>query len=110
MSASSSQPGTTTKPDLDIQPRLLPPFHVILENDEFHSMEFVIDTLRKVLGVSIERAYQLMMTAHESGQAIIWTGPKEVAELKYEQVIGFHEKRSDGRDLGPLGCRIEPAV
>ena len=110
MNPSSAHPGTTTQPEVDTTTKLLPPFNVILENDEFHSMEFVIDTLRKVLGISIEKAYQLMIAAHEKGQAVIWTGPKEVAELKYEQVVGFHEKRSDGRDLGPLGCRIEPAV
>jgi ATP-dependent Clp protease adaptor protein ClpS len=57
----------------------------------------------------VERAYQLMMEAHSSGRAIIWTGTREVAELKAEQVQTFPEIRADGRHLGPLGCTVEPA-
>ncbi len=90
-------------------PKLLPPFNVILENDDDHSMDFVIDTLRKVLGCQHERAVQLTLQAHFTGRSIIWTGPKEVAELKVEQVQTFHEIHADGRKLGPLGCFIEPA-
>ena len=88
--------------------RRVPPYHVILANDEHHSMEFVVDVLRKVLAIKLEAAMQLMMEAHTKGRAVIWTGPKEVAELKAEQVHTFHEKRAD-KDLGPLSCTIEPA-
>src|SRR5205823_6552479 len=90
-------------------PKLLPPYNVILANDDHHSMEFVVDVLCKVLGCVVERAVVLMIEAHTSGRAIIWTGSKEVAELKREQVLTFHEVRAGGRDLGPLGCTIEPA-
>jgi ATP-dependent Clp protease adaptor protein ClpS len=90
--------------------RRIPPFNVILLNDDHHSMEFVVDVLRKVLGCTIERAFQLMLEAHQTGRAIIWTGPREGAELKVEQVRTFHETRAlDGAKLGPLGCLIEPA-
>jgi ATP-dependent Clp protease adaptor protein ClpS len=89
--------------------RRLPPYNVILENDDYHSFEFVVEVLRKVLGCSEERAFLLTHQAHTSGRAIIWTGPKEVAELKLEQVRSFHENRSDGKKFGPLGCTIEPA-
>lgn len=91
--------------------RRVPPYNVILENDDDHSSEFVVDVLRKVLGCSPERAVQLTMLAHHSGQAIVWTGTKEVAELKVEQIRTFHEIRErDSAQLGPLGCRIEPAT
>jgi ATP-dependent Clp protease adapter protein ClpS len=73
-------------------------------------MEFVVGVLVKVLGCAEEWALQLMLEAHHSGRSVIWTGPKEVAELKAEQVHTYHEKRgADGQDLGPLGCVIEPA-
>ncbi len=92
------------------QARRLPPYHVILENDDHHSFPFVIEVLQKVLGCAPERAVQLTLLAHHSGQAIIWTGSKEVAELKAEQVQTFHEIREpDAISLGPLSCRIEPA-
>jgi ATP-dependent Clp protease adaptor protein ClpS len=112
MTPASSQPDpvTTTQPREETRTRLLPPYHVILLNDEHHSMPFVIAVLCKVLGCAIERAFELMLEAHTSGRAVIWTGSKEVAELKAEQVGTFHEMREpDGAPLGPLGCVIEPA-
>jgi ATP-dependent Clp protease adaptor protein ClpS len=101
----------TTKPieREEVEVRLLPPYNVILENDDHHSMEFVLEVLQKALGYNEQRSYQLMMLAHETGQAIVWTGSKEVAELKLEQMLSFHETRPDGRKLGALGVRIEPA-
>jgi ATP-dependent Clp protease adaptor protein ClpS len=104
--------GTTTAPKQheDLRTRRIPPYNVILLNDDHHSMEFVVDVLCKVLGCSLERAVQLMLEAHESGRSIIWTGTKEVAELKAEQIHSFPEIRAaDGAQLGPLGCVIEPA-
>jgi ATP-dependent Clp protease adaptor protein ClpS len=104
-------------PDITTQPRQrdetstrrVPPYHVILENDDHHSMEFVVEVLMKSIGCAVERAYQFMMEAHTSGRAVVWTGPKEVAELKLEQIQTFHEVRENGIDLGPLGCAVEPA-
>ena len=101
---------TETRPLEEIRTRTIPPYNVILLNDDYHSPEFVVEVLCKVLGVAIERAFQLMMVAHESGRSIIWTGSKEVAELKLEQMQSMHEVRaSDTAKLGPLGCDIEPA-
>src|SRR5262245_21952386 len=99
-----------TEPREEVFARRIPPYNVILENDDHHSMEFVIGVLLQVLGCAPERAYQLMMEAHSTGRSIIWTGPMEGAELKQEQVLTFHEKHGKGgRDLGPLSCIIEPA-
>jgi len=100
---------TTTKPREDISTRRVPPYNVILENDDFHSFQFVVEVLRKALGYSATRAQQLTKQAHTTGRAVVWTGPKEVAELKADQITTFHEDRSDGTKLGPLGCTIEPA-
>ena len=94
---------TQTLPVDDIKTKTLPPYNVILENDDHHSMEFVIEVLCKIIGATVERAYQLMMEAHTSGRAIVWTGSREVAELKAEQIQTFHEYRDNGRDLGPFG-------
>src|SRR5439155_20480725 len=91
-----------TRPSEKPQTRRLPPYHVILANDDDHTLEFVIDVLRKVLGAPLERAVQLTMEAHTSVRAVIWTGPNEVAELKVEQVSTYHEVRADHcADRGP---------
>lgn len=83
--------------------RSIPPYNVVLENDDYHSHTFVVSVLCKALGHSIDRAYQLMLQAHQTGRAIVWTAPKEVAELKAEQIGTFREEPH-----GPLGCSIEP--
>lgn len=89
--------------------RRLPPFNVVLLNDDHHTGEFVVEVLQKVLGCNKERAALLTSEAHHTGRSIVWTGPKEVAELKMEQIQSFHEIRQDGRKLGPLGVELEPA-
>ncbi len=100
----------TTRKREQQRTRRIPPYHVILENDDFHSFGFVIEVLQKALGYTTEKAFLLTQQAHHSGRAIIWTGSKEVAELKAEQIRTFHEIREeDNSSLGPLGCTIEPA-
>lgn len=104
--------GVTTLPERreETRTRRVPPYNVILENDDDHSMQFVVEVLCKALGCTVERAVLYMMEAHTSGRAVVWTGPKEVAELKAEQISTFHEVRaSDGKKLGPVGCTVEPA-
>jgi len=92
------------------QTRRVPPYNVILENDDHHTFEFVIEALQKALGYTQERAFQLTMLAHTTGRSVVWTGPKEVAELKADQIRTFHEiGHSSGANLGPLSCYIEPA-
>ena len=102
----------TTKPKQkdETRTRQIPPYHVILENDDDHSFEFVIQVLCKAMAFNEVRAFQLTNEAHTKGRAVIWTGAKEVAELKVEQIQTFHETHRDGRKLGPLGVTIEPAA
>jgi ATP-dependent Clp protease adaptor protein ClpS len=102
----------TTKPKEreETRTRRLPPYHVVLFNDDFHSFEFVIEVIRKALGYDAQKAQLLTEEAHKSGRAIVWTGAKEVAEFKMERIQTFHEIREpNGAQLGPLDCTIEPA-
>lgn len=96
-----------TKPQQKV--RRLPPFNVVLLNDEHHTAQFVVDVLQKALGMNQPKALLLMNEAHSKGRSIVWTGPKEVAELKQEQIQSFHEIKDDGSKLGPLGVELEPA-
>jgi ATP-dependent Clp protease adaptor protein ClpS len=104
-------------PEITIRPkereatrtRRVPLYNVILENDDYHSIEFVVEVIHKALGYNEQRATLLTLAAHNQGRAVVWTGPKEVAELKVEQILSFHEIREGGADLGPLSCAIEPA-
>lgn len=107
-------PGVTVAPDTETHEethtRRVPPYNVILLNDDDHSMEFVVEVLCKALSISVEKAIQFMLHAHTTGEAVVWTAPKEVAELKAEQIQTFREVRErDNKQLGPLGVRVEPA-
>ncbi|HEV3204846.1 MAG TPA: ATP-dependent Clp protease adaptor ClpS [Gemmataceae bacterium] len=102
----------STKPKADEKTKIgrIPPYNVILENDDLHSFDFVVEVIQKALGYAKEKAWTFTVQAHNSGRAVVWTGPKEVAELKLEQIRSFHEIRvSDQTKLGPLSCTIEPA-
>jgi ATP-dependent Clp protease adaptor protein ClpS len=107
----SATPDVTAKPREKevVKTRRVPPYNVILENDDYHSFEFVIEVLRKALGYTEQKAVLLTQAAHNTGRAVVWTGPREVAELKAEQMRTFHESRPNGQQLGPLGVQIEPA-
>ena len=90
-------------------PKRLPPYAVVVLNDDVHTFEYVIETFMKVFGYSPEKSFQLAETIHTSGRGVVWSGSKEVAELKADQV------RSAGPDFyasheveGPLGVLIEP--
>ena len=107
-----SDPATpVVEPKTDTTPKILPPYHVLIENDDEHSQLFVVAVLRKVFGYDESKAIDLMHAAERAGEAVVWTGPKEVAELKLDQIRTYHEKHwSDERDLGPIRCRMEPAT
>jgi ATP-dependent Clp protease adaptor protein ClpS len=87
----------------------LPPFAVVLHNDDVNSFEFVIGVLQKVFGYGLPQAFMLTRQAHETGRSIVWTGSREVAELKAEQV---HSCGPDPvmahRGAQPLRVTVEP--
>lgn len=61
---------------------LLPPYHVILHNDDVNEMGYVVRALlRCVPGLSREQATAIMLEAHYHGQAVVTTCPLELAEL-----------------------------
>lgn len=99
--------------DTRMEHKTLPPYNVLLLNDEAHSMAFVVTVIQKVFGYNEQKACILMLEAHHNQRAVVWSGTKEGAELKQEQVRSCHEiirlPEGTDRDLGPLDCVIEPA-
>lgn len=91
------------------KPRILPPYQVVVLNDDVHSVQYVLDTFRKILGYAVERCYQLTHDVHHKGRAVVWTGPKEVAELKMDQLKSVApEISAKGGHVPPLRVIIEP--
>jgi len=72
-------------------------WRVIVCNDDHNTFEHVAQTLCRVLpGVSLEQGHRLADSIHNSGQAIVWTGPREPAEHYWEQL------ESSGLTMAPL--------
>ena len=73
------------------------PWRVIVRNDDHNTFEGVAFALSSVLpGVTYERGMKLANRIHDTGQAIVWSGHKEEAELYWKELEGF------GLTMAPL--------
>jgi ATP-dependent Clp protease adaptor protein ClpS len=78
------QDAPKTKPRAP-KPRTLPPYKVLLHNDNRNDMEHVVRVICQLTALSTEEAIQRMLEAHNSGVALLLTTHKERAELYVEQ-------------------------
>lgn len=104
------RPSTQTATEESTESRQLPPYNVVLLNDEEHTYEYVIEMLMKIFSVSIEKAFMMAKTVDTEDRVIVMTTHKELAELKRDQIHGY------GRDFRIMSCQgsmsaeIEPAL
>lgn len=70
------------------------PWNVVVFNDPVNLMGFVTMVLRRIFGYSEEKATQLMLEVHHLGRSIVWTGPREKAELYVQQLQSFQLQAS----------------
>jgi ATP-dependent Clp protease adaptor protein ClpS len=60
---------------------------VIVRNDNHNTFDHVAQTLASTIpGVSLDQGYAMADSIHNSGQAVVWSGPREPAELYWEQL------------------------
>ena len=63
------------------------PWRVIVLNDDFNTFDHVAETLARVIpGVTLADGYRFADRIHNSGQAIVWSGPREDAEQYWERL------------------------
>src|SRR5258708_2969886 len=84
--------------------KLKPPpmFKVMLLNDDYTPMEFVVLVLQKFFGMTRERATQVMLKVHREGIGICGIYPRDVATTKVQQVAAYSRKHQH-----PLQCVME---
>jgi len=82
--ATLSKPAEQKRPQVD-KPKLLPPYKVILHNDDRNTFEHVIVTLINLTHLSEQESIQRTVEAHEQGCALVLVTHKERAELYEEQ-------------------------
>ena len=79
-----------------------PLFKVILLNDDYTPMDFVVVVLQTVFSMSREKATLVMLQVHREGMGVCGTYTREVAAAKVDQVIDIARKHQH-----PLQCTME---
>lgn len=89
---------TRTKPKKPSQ------FKVLLLNDDYTPMEFVVMVLKRFFGMDLEQATRVMLHVHQRGVGVCGIFTYEVAETKVNQVMDFARQNQH-----PLQCTLEKA-
>ena len=89
---------TRTKPKKPSQ------FRVLLLNDDYTPMEFVVMVLKRFFNLNLEQATRVMLHVHQKGVGVCGIFPYEIAETKVNQVMDFAKQNQH-----PLQCTLEKA-
>ena len=85
-----------------VKPKLPKNYKVILLNDDYTPMEFVVDVIQKIFKKSHDEATKIMFQIHTEGIGICGVFPLEIAETKMNQVLNLSKESQH-----PLQCIIE---
>lgn len=77
-------------------------FKVVLLNDDYTPMDFVVAVLQTIFFMNREQATQIMLKVHREGMGVCGIFPKDVAATKVEQVVSFAKQHQH-----PLHCVME---
>ena len=81
-----------------------PLYKVLLLNDDYTPMEFVVIVLERFFGMNHSQAFEIMLTVHKKGLAVVGVFSHEIAETKVMQVNHHARKHQH-----PLMCTMEQA-
>jgi ATP-dependent Clp protease adaptor protein ClpS len=79
-----------------------PLFKVLLLNDDYTPMDFVVAVLQRIFAMNREQATQIMLKVHKEGKGVCGIYPKDVAATKVQQVVAFAKQHQH-----PLRCVME---
>ena len=97
------QDNTSTVATLERPKVKKPPlYRVILLNDDYTPMEFVVVVLERFFGKNHTQAFEIMLTVHKKGMAVVGVFSHEIAETKVAQVMDFSRRHQH-----PLQCTME---
>jgi len=85
--STTGTPGSDVREHQETQTRLPRLFKVLLHNDDYTTMEFVIGVLEEIFAKSPAEAYRIMMHVHETGLGVCGAYPFEIAETKVALVL-----------------------
>jgi len=79
-----------------------PMYKVMILNDDYTPMEFVVMVLERFFGMTHAQSFELMLTVHKKGLAVVGVYSFEIAETKVSQVMDFAQRHQH-----PLQCTME---
>ncbi len=79
-----------------------PLYKVLILNDDYTPMEFVVHVLERFFGMTHAQAFELMLVVHKKGVAVVGVYSYEIAETKVTQVMDFAQRHQH-----PLQCTME---
>lgn len=90
----------------EAKPRVKRPplYRVVMHNDDYTPMDFVVDVLQRFFSLPRDRAVQVMLTVHTRGKAVAGTYNVQIAETKTSQVNEYARAHQH-----PLLCTMEKA-
>ena len=88
---------------------LIPQYHVVLLDDDFHTYDYVIELLMDIFNHSAESAYKMACEVDEAGRVIVDTTHKDRAELKRDQIHGYGADWRMKKSKGSMSAIVEPA-
>ena len=102
---------TTTRPKEKGKQKTqrLPPYNVVLLDDDDHSFEYVILMLKTLFGHPPEKGYKMAVEVDATGRVVVATTNLEQAELKRDQIQAFGPDPFIPRCKGSMSATIEPA-
>ena len=92
----------------DTPPQRLPPYNVVLLNDDDHTYDYVIEMLGSLFGYNTTKGFSMAHQLNPYGRVIVLTTHKELAELKRDQIQGFGKDWRLERCVGSMSAVIEP--
>ena len=111
LGADEDEPSDPQHPDRDgdlaveeARPRVKEPpmYKVVMLNDDYTPMEFVVEVLERFFGMDREKATRVMLTVHTEGKATCGVFTRDVAETKADQVVDYARENQH-----PLLCQVE---
>ncbi|HET6688856.1 MAG TPA: ATP-dependent Clp protease adaptor ClpS [Rubrobacter sp.] len=87
----------------------MPPYNVVLLDDDDHSYEYVIFMLNKIFGYPAQKGYKLAVEVDTKGRVVVATTHLEEAELKRDQIQAFGPDPLIPRCKGSMSATVEPA-
>jgi ATP-dependent Clp protease adaptor protein ClpS len=106
---SVAAPAKKVQPSKKYKPAQMPPYNVILLNDDDHTYEYVIEMLKALFAFPDEKGFELAEEVDRAGRVILLTTHKERAELKRDQIHAYGTDHRVATCQGSMSATVEPA-